>query len=95
MIWLPVFKICDSYGLSQINELEFPLEKDVQRLIEKNAKTIFGAEFITSEFQLSDLRIDSLLFDSESKSFIIIEYKKRKKFFNNRPGFCLSCIIAK
>ncbi len=33
---------------------------------------------MTSEFHLPDLRIDSLLFDSESRYFIIIGHKKKK-----------------
>ena len=90
---MPIFKICDSYKLSQINELDFPLEKDIQKLIEKNAKTIFGSEFVTSEIQLSDLRIDSLLFDSESKSFIIIEYKKEKNFSVIDQGFAYLSLL--
>lgn len=90
---MPIFKICDSYVLSQINELEFPLEKDIQRLIEKNAKTIYGSEFVTSVFQLSDLRIDSLLFDSESRSFIIVEYKKEKNFSVIDHGFAYLALL--
>ena len=33
-----------------------------------------------SEFTLHNFRIDTLAFDEESKSFVIIEYKKDKSF---------------
>jgi hypothetical protein len=57
LIWLPLFKMKVFCGLSQIKEVEFPLEKDIQKLIEKNGKTIFGLELLTSEFQLNELRL--------------------------------------
>lgn len=59
----------------------------------KNAKTIYESEFVTSEFQLSDLRIDSLLFDSESRSFIIVEYKKEKNFSVIDQGFAYLALL--
>lgn len=54
------------------------MEKDIQSLIEKNLRAIFGIGFVTTEFQLNDLRVDTLGFDIESKSFIIVEYKRDK-----------------
>lgn len=54
----------------------FELEKMIQTLVEKNLGTIFsGLEFIETEFQIDDLRPDTIAFDSEKKSFVIIEYK--------------------
>ena len=37
-------------------------------------------DFIKSEFSLNGFRIDSLAFDREAKSFVIIEYKRDKTF---------------
>ena len=48
----------------------------MQNLTEKNLETIFWLEFIKTEFQLNNLRIDSLAFDVETNSFVIIEYKR-------------------
>lgn len=62
--------------LTQVKEIGFKLEKDMQTLSERNLENIFWLEFITTEFQLNNLRIDSLAFDSESNSFVIIEYKR-------------------
>jgi len=54
----------------------FDYEKTVHQLIEKNLNEIFaGLEFVKSEYQIDDLRIDSVAFDTEKKSFAIIEYK--------------------
>jgi len=37
---------------------------------------LFELGFVKSEFELHGLRIDTLTFDSESKAFVIIEYKR-------------------
>ncbi len=62
--------------LELVKEFSFDLEKDIQTLAEKNLSEIFGLKFIATEFALNNLRIDTLAFDDESKSFVIIEYKK-------------------
>lgn len=62
--------------LEQVKEIWFKLEKDMQKLTEDNMESIFWLEFIKTEFQLNNLRIDSLAFDNESNSFVIIEYKR-------------------
>jgi len=41
---------------------------------------IFGLEFVKSEYSLKNFRIDSLSFDTQTKSFVIIEYKNTKNF---------------
>jgi len=58
----------------------FKLEKDIQELVEGNTRTLFGLEFVRSEFSVDNFRIDTLCFDPESRSFTIIEYKKDKNF---------------
>lgn len=90
---MPVFKITNSSTLSIIDEIDFPLEKNLQSLIESNIETIFGLKLITSEFQLNDLRIDSLTFDPESKSFVIIEYKKDRNFSVIDQGFAYLSLL--
>lgn len=76
---MPLFKLHNNI-LEPIKEKQFKLEKEIQILTEQNMKTIFGLEFISSEFSLNNFRIDSLAFDKESNSFIIIEYKRDKSF---------------
>lgn len=54
----------------------FEYEKVIQNLVESNLGEIFsGLEFIQSEYQIDDLRPDTIAFDVERKSFVIIEYK--------------------
>lgn len=54
----------------------FKLEKHMQNLIEKNLFEIFSYQFISSEFSIKNSRIDTLAFDQENNSFVIIEYKR-------------------
>lgn len=66
--------------LTQVNERNFKLEKEMQILTENNIENIFWLEFISTEFQLNNLRIDSLAFDNEANSFVIIEYKRGSSY---------------
>lgn len=62
--------------LTEINEKSFDLEKDLQKLTEENLELIFWLKFISTEFVLREFRIDTLAYDEENKSFVIIEYKR-------------------
>ena len=75
-----LFKISQDNKLSQIKEQPFKLEKEIQNLSEVSLKVIFGLEFVKSEFKLNNFRIDTLAFDVENKSFVVIEYKRDKNF---------------
>ena len=57
---------------------DFELEKDIQSVVEKNSLTFLNLEFIASEFWVRDFRLDSVCFDEQTKSFVIIEYKLDK-----------------
>lgn len=72
---MPIFK-SSKQRLSQVKELKIDLEKNLQRLVEQNLHQVFGLRFICSEFQLNNLRVDTIGFDEETKSFVILEYKK-------------------
>ena len=58
----------------------FKLEKDIQSLVEENMDTIFGLEFVSSEFSIADFRLDSLAYDEQNNSFVIVEYKKGSSY---------------
>ncbi len=75
---MSIFKL--GQRLDYIKELPFKFEKDIQNLIEKNLKPLLHLEFIRSEFALNNFRLDTLAFDNETKSFVIIEYKRDKNF---------------
>jgi predicted transport protein len=66
--------------LDEIQTEQFLLEKEIQRITENNLKLLFGLELVKSEFELKELRIDTLAFDPESMGFIIIEYKRDRNF---------------
>ncbi len=69
----------DSDTFSLLKEKTFDNEKMLQTLIEKNLGTVFdGLEFLTTEFQIKDLRPDSVAYDNEKNCFVIIEYKNVK-----------------
>ncbi len=73
--------------LVSIKETPFKKEKELQMLTEQNLKTIFGLEFVATEHQVENLFIDTLAYDEESKSFVVIEYKRDRSFSVVDQGF--------
>lgn len=81
--------------LKPVQEKHFDLEKDIQKLTEVNLGTIFDLKFVSGysnkEFsvkvQEQDFYIDTLAFDEEQNSFVIIEYKKDRNFSVIDQGF--------
>ncbi|MGH2612766.1 MAG: hypothetical protein ACRDFB_06915 [Rhabdochlamydiaceae bacterium] len=54
----------------------FDLEKTIQTMVENNLGELFtGLEFVKTEYQIDDLRPDTIAFDTDRESFVIIEYK--------------------
>jgi predicted transport protein len=90
---MPIFKK-DKNKLTRIREKVGVSEKEIQKITEENLKRIFELEFISSEFRIKNLRFDTLCFNKESNSFVIIEYKKDKSFSVIDQGFAyLSTMI--
>jgi len=83
---MPIFKINNS-ALESIKEVSLPLEKDIQKITEENLETVFGLKFVSTEFSLHNLRIDTVAYDEENKSFVIIEYKRDRSFSVVDQGF--------
>lgn len=54
---------------------------------------MLNLEFISTEFELNGLRIDSLCFDNESNSFVIVEYKKDRNFSVIDQGFAYLSLL--
>ena len=67
-------------GLELVKERNFKYEKEIQQLVENNIILLLNLKFIKSEFSLNNFRIDTLAFDVEAKSFVIIEFKRDKNF---------------
>lgn len=74
-----VFKI-NPKGVSYVEHHPFKIEKDIQEIVERNTNTFFGLEFVRSEFSIGEFRIDTLCFNHETNSFIIIEYKRGSNY---------------
>lgn len=60
--------------------LPFKLEKEIQAIVENNLKELFELRFVKSELTIKNFRIDTLGFDEETKSFVVIEYKKDRNY---------------
>lgn len=67
-------------SLESINQVPFKLERDIQKIVEENTINLFNLQFIASEVSVGNYRIDSLCFDNENNSFVIIEYKKGSSY---------------
>lgn len=98
---MPIYKI-NNEKLEPIKQVKFKNERELQKLTENNLEELFSLKFIASEFQVDNLRIDTLAFNEETKSFVIIEYKNVKNYsvvdqgysylsvlLNNKPEFIL------
>lgn len=72
---MDIYKVKKS-GLEDLRSIPFALEKDIQSLVEANLQSLFNVEFVRSEFPIGQFRLDTLAFDEETSSFVIIEYKK-------------------
>lgn len=66
--------------ISSVKSKPFKLEREIQSLIEENISEFFDLEFVKSEFSLKSFRIDSLCFDKNNNSFVVIEYKNTKNY---------------
>lgn len=66
--------------LAYLNEVPFKLEREIQVLFEQNLTRITGLELVKSEFSIQNQRIDTLAFDPENQSFVIIEYKRSHNY---------------
>ncbi|WP_304343342.1 DUF5655 domain-containing protein [Chryseobacterium koreense] len=67
-------------SLAELNEKPFKLEKEIQTLFEKNIEAITRLYLVKSEFTIKSNRIDTLAFDADSQSFVIIEYKRSQNY---------------
>jgi len=83
---MDLYKLNNS-KLEQLESEPFKLERDIQTLIEDNCREIFNLKFVKTEFTIQKYRIDSLCFDEECNSFVIIEYKKTHSYSVIDQGF--------
>ncbi len=66
--------------LKGLKEKTFKLEKEIQKIVENNLEQVSGYQLIKSEFAIKNNRIDTLAFDEENRSFVILEYKRDRNY---------------
>lgn len=71
-----IFKKEGNGNLQLVKNVGFKLEKEIQTLVEENMETVFGLRFLETEFSIGKFRFDSVAFDEEANTFVIIEDKK-------------------
>ena len=82
---MAIFRIKNN-KFEKIREKKFDYEKDLQKLVEQNLEEVFGLEFVSGasnkEFSIQGTHqryyVDTLAYDPQLNSFVIIEYKKDK-----------------
>lgn len=77
---MDLYRVNHDDTLQSIEVSRFDLERDIQRVVEKNTQELFSLQFVRSEFAVQGYRIDSLCFDQEAKAFVIIEYKNTQSY---------------
>ncbi|MCR1930272.1 hypothetical protein [Enterococcus gallinarum] len=81
--------------MKEIKEEVFAKEKQLQELIEENLESLFNLDFVASEFTVGNFRLDTVAYDSDTKSFVIIEYKKGKRYSVIDQGYAyLNTLLA-
>lgn len=75
-----LYKIDYNNKLDEIKEIKFTKEIELHKLCENNLESVFGLKFVRREFALNNFRLDTLAFDENTKSFVIIEYKNNTNF---------------
>jgi len=79
--------------LTYIEEVDFELEKDIQKICDDNLQELFGLEFVKAQFAIQNFRIDTLAFDEKAKTFVVIEYKKNENFSVVDQGYAYLSLV--
>lgn len=80
-------------ALTSLEHQDFALEKEIQSIVEKNITTLFNIRAISSEFTVGEFRIDTLCFDDETSSFVIVEYKRGNSYSVIDQGYSYLSIM--
>ena len=80
-------------SLTHVPTQPFKLEKEIQSLIENSLEEIFELELVRSELTIQNFRFDTLCFDRENNSFVIIEYKKGANYSVIDQGYTYLSVL--
>jgi len=89
---MPIYKRIGN-RLQPVKEKKLGLEKTIQKLVEENLSELFNLVFVCSEYPLQRLRIDTLAFDEDQKSFVVIEYKKDRNLSVVDQGYAYLALL--
>ena len=89
---MPAYNIKDN-NLILIKIVNFKNKREIQRLTENNLEELFNLKFIASNFQVDNLRIDTLAFSEETNSFVIIGYKNTKNYSVIDQGYSYMALL--
>ena len=101
---MDIYKL-NNKRLESVESVTFDSEKEIQSIVENNSEELFNLTFVKSEVTCEIFRFDSLCWDEENNSFVIIEYKNSKSssvidqgysylstMLNNKSDFILEYI---
>ncbi len=88
---MPIYLVGERLKL--VRENKFNLEREIQNLVEKNLKSLLNLDLIKSEFTIGNFRIDTLAYDQETNSFVIIEFKRSKNFSVVDQGYAYLALM--
>ena len=101
---MDIYKL-NNKSLDSVESVNFDSEKEIQSIVEHNSEELFNLTFVKSEVVCENFRFDSLCWDEENNSFVIIEYKNSKSssvidqgysylstMLNNKSDFILEYI---
>ena len=77
---MDIYKVVNKDKMEIVENSLFDNEKEIQNLIERNLETLFNLKFVKSEVVCEQFRFDTLCWDEENHSFVIVEYKNTKSF---------------
>jgi hypothetical protein len=84
---MDLYRLTKNKKLELIETSKFDLEKDIQSVIENHTQELFNLQFVKSEFSINGYRLDTLCFNQETNSFVIIEYKNTNSYSVVDQGF--------
>ena len=91
---MDIYKL-NNKRLDSVETVNFDLEKEIQSIVENNSEELFNLTFIKSEVSCGNYRFDSLCWNEEDKSFVIIEYKKKKSSSISDQGMAYLSTLLK
>lgn len=90
---MAIFKLAGG-KLNRLSEERLLLEKNIHKLTENNLNELFALQYVSSEFALNNLRIDTLAFDKENSALVIIEYKKDRNSSVIDQGYAYLALLV-